>query len=45
MEMRVALKEMNAVMPDYVLADPSTVVHQWGAVAGVDRIELRIGQD
>jgi cytochrome P450 len=42
MEMRVALEEMNEAMPDYALADPASVTHHWGAVAGVDRLDLTI---
>ncbi len=42
MEMRVALEEMNALMPEYEIVDPSSVSHHWGAVAGVDRLDLRL---
>jgi cytochrome P450 len=42
LELRIALEEIVAAMPDFELTDPGTTTRHWGVVAGLDRLELTV---
>jgi cytochrome P450 len=43
MELRVALEEISAVMPEFSVSNYGSNPRHWGNVAGLDRLDVSVG--